>query len=159
MFLSTFPYYRPARQYKEFGPTYQRYWPVYRTHAIWYPFRSLYNHAWNRVRNYSGGGSEMGVGLNEAKHWHRRVYGGLVSCMYFGIHTSLNYVLQGNATQMLPEELGHAAAYEAYRTWMHNSSIYEPLSGDVERQREGLIGLAIAEGDISVQLAHVAFLT
>jgi len=28
---------------------------------------------------------------------------------------------------------------------MHNSSIYEPLSGDIERQREGLIGLAIAE--------------
>jgi len=49
---------------------------------------------------------------------------------------------------MLPEELGHAAAYEAYRTWMHNSSIYEPLSGDVERQREGLIGLAIAEGKV-----------
>lgn len=46
---------------------------------------------------------------------------------------------------MLPEELGHAAAYEAYRTWMHNSSIYEPLSGDIERQQDGLIGLAIAE--------------
>lgn len=47
---------------------------------------------------------------------------------------------------MLPEEIGHAAAYEAYRTWIHNSSIYEPLSGDIERQREGLIGLAVAEG-------------
>jgi hypothetical protein len=47
---------------------------------------------------------------------------------------------------MLPAEIGHAAAYEAYRTWMHNSSIYEPLSGDIERQRDGLIGLAIAEG-------------
>lgn len=47
---------------------------------------------------------------------------------------------------MRPTEIGHAAAYEAYRTWIHNSSIYEPLSGDLERQREGLIGLAIAEG-------------
>jgi len=92
------------------------------------PDLSLYNHAWNRVRNYSGAGGDLGVGLNEARHWHRRAYGGL-----------------GNAAQMLPEELGHAAAYEAYRTWMHNSSIYEPLSGDIERQREGLIGLAIAE--------------
>jgi hypothetical protein len=47
---------------------------------------------------------------------------------------------------MSPSEIGSAAAYEAYRTWLHNSSIYEPLSGDYERQREGLIGLAIAEG-------------
>lgn len=47
---------------------------------------------------------------------------------------------------MQPSEIGHAAAYEAYRTWIHNSSIYEPLSGDVGRQREGLTGLAIAEG-------------
>lgn len=99
----------------------------FRAHAE-SPDLSLYNHAWDRVRNYSGAGGDMGVGSNEARHWHRRAYGGL-----------------GNATQMLPEELGHAAAYEAYRTWMHNSSIYEPLSGDVERQREGLIGLAIAE--------------
>jgi hypothetical protein len=52
---------------------------------------------------------------------------------------------------MRPEELGHAAAYEAYRTWMHNSSMYEPLSGDVERQQEALIGLAIAEGDFLAQ--------
>jgi hypothetical protein len=67
------------------------------------------------------------------------------------ICTLLNYDLKVNATQMLPEELGHAAAYEAYRTWMHNSSIYEPLSGDIERQREALIGLAIAEGDFLAQ--------
>jgi hypothetical protein len=57
---------------------------------------------------------------------------------------------------MLPEELGHAAAYEAFRTWMHNSSIYEPLSGDVERQREGLIGIAIAEGDFSCATGTVS---
>jgi hypothetical protein len=53
---------------------------------------------------------------------------------------------QGELNQMHPTEIGHAAAYEAYRTWIHNSSIYEPLSGDMDRQREGLIGLAIAEG-------------
>ena len=47
---------------------------------------------------------------------------------------------------MQPHEIGHAAAYEAYRTWIHNSSIYEPLSGDIERQREALTGLAVAEG-------------
>jgi len=47
---------------------------------------------------------------------------------------------------MSPTEIGHAAAYEAYRTWTHNSSIHEPLSSDFERQREALIGLAVAEG-------------
>jgi hypothetical protein len=57
---------------------------------------------------------------------------------------------------MLPEEIGHAAAYEAYRTWMHNSSIYEPLSGDAERQREGLIGLAIAEGEVFCRTGTVS---
>lgn len=46
---------------------------------------------------------------------------------------------------MSPTEIGHAAAYEAYRTWMHNRSMYEPLGPDMERQREGLIGLAVAE--------------
>ena len=47
---------------------------------------------------------------------------------------------------MSPDEIGYAAAYEAYRTWIHNSSIYEPLGGDPERQREALIGLSAAEG-------------
>jgi hypothetical protein len=48
---------------------------------------------------------------------------------------------------MLPNQIGHAAAYEAYRSWIHHrSTLYEPLSGDMDRQREGLIGLAVAEG-------------
>jgi hypothetical protein len=68
------------------------------------------------------------VGLHEARHWHRRAYGGL-----------------SDVSHLQPTEIGHAAAYEAYRTWIHNSSIYEPLHGDAERQREGLIGLAVAE--------------
>jgi len=52
---------------------------------------------------------------------------------------------------MQPHEIGHAAAYEAYRTWIHNSSIYEPLSGDIERQREALTGLAVAEASRLLQ--------
>ncbi|KAJ8494549.1 hypothetical protein ONZ45_g13207 [Pleurotus djamor] len=90
--------------------------------------RSLFDHAWGRVRNYTPGMDEWGVGLNEARYWHRRVYGGY-----------------NNGEPLSPSEIGHAAAYEAYRTWIHNTSIYEPLSGDLERQREGLIGLAVAE--------------
>ncbi|KAJ6558555.1 hypothetical protein DFH09DRAFT_533930 [Mycena vulgaris] len=108
----------------------------YNAHAV-NPEPSLYDHAWNRVRQYSGSQLEQGVGMHEAKHWHRRAYGGL-----------------GELGQMSPAEIGHAAAYEAYRTWTHNSSLYEPLSGDVERQREGLIGLAVAEASRLLQFSN-----
>ena len=59
---------------------------------------------------------------------------------------------------MQPNEIGHAAAYEAYRTWIHNSSIYEPLSGDIERQREALTGLAVAEGLLLGSSCHIYML-
>ncbi|KAJ7874697.1 hypothetical protein B0H14DRAFT_2717183 [Mycena olivaceomarginata] len=107
----------------------------YNAHAI-NPDPSLFDHAFNRVRSYSGSATEQGVGMHEAKHWHRRAYGGL-----------------GELGQMQPEEIGHAAAYEAYRTWIHNSSMSEPLSGDIERQREGLIGLAVAEASRLLQFS------
>lgn len=100
----------------------------YRAHA---PSQdpSLFNHAWDRVRQFdSANAGGLGVGIHEAKHWHRRAYGGM---------NELNI--------MSPVEIGHAAAYEAYRTWMENRSMYEPLGPDIERQREGLIGLAVAE--------------
>lgn len=48
---------------------------------------------------------------------------------------------------MSPEEIGHAAAYEAYRTWIHNRFMYQHFHDDIERQREALTGLAVAEGD------------
>jgi hypothetical protein len=48
---------------------------------------------------------------------------------------------------MAPIELGAAAGYEAYRNFMHNSSIYEPLIPDDYRQREAIVGLAVAEGE------------
>ncbi|KAJ7502791.1 hypothetical protein B0H11DRAFT_1986372 [Mycena galericulata] len=103
------------------------------------PDSSLYDNAWNRVRQYSPSALEqgIGVGMHEAKHWHRRAYGGL-----------------GELNQMQPTEIGHAAAYEAYRTWIHNSSISEPLSGDIERQREGLTGLAVAEASRLLQFSN-----
>jgi len=66
--------------------------------------------------------------MHEARHWHRLAYGGF-----------------GEAQTLSPHELGYAAAYEAYRTWIDNSSIYEPISADRARQREALIGLSIAE--------------
>ncbi|KDR75380.1 hypothetical protein GALMADRAFT_249426 [Galerina marginata CBS 339.88] len=108
----------------------------YRAHAATAdPY--LFDHAWNRVREYGGApAGGMGVGLHEARHWHRRAYGAM------------------NEVHLLaPNELGHAAAYEAYRTWIHNSSMYEPLSGDIERQREALTGLAVAEATRLLQFS------
>jgi hypothetical protein len=48
--------------------------------------RSLFDHAWNRVRDFTGMGAmdRMGVGMHEARHWHRRAYGGVVSLKLFG---------------------------------------------------------------------------
>ncbi|KAI0645489.1 hypothetical protein C8Q79DRAFT_1010443 [Trametes meyenii] len=95
----------------------------YNAHAI-NPDPSLYDSIMTRLRDVLG----MGVGHHEARHWHRRVYSGLVPL-----------------SELLPADIGAAAAYEAYRTWKYNSFLYEPLSADRERQREGLIGMAIAE--------------
>ncbi|KAI0329224.1 hypothetical protein GY45DRAFT_1253386 [Cubamyces sp. BRFM 1775] len=95
----------------------------YNAHAI-NPDPSLFDSIMTRLRDFLG----TGVGHHEARHWHRRVYSGMVPL-----------------SQLLPADIGAAAAYEAYRTWKHNSFLYEPLSADRERQREGLIGMAIAE--------------
>lgn len=47
---------------------------------------------------------------------------------------------------MGPQEVGAAAAYEAYRQIKYGSGMYQVLYGDYDRQREALRGLAIAEG-------------
>jgi hypothetical protein len=89
----------------------------------------LFDHAWGRVQQYGGApAGGMGVGIQEARHWHRRAYG-----------------YQNEVQYLAPEELGHAAAYEAYRTWIYNRSMHEPFGLDPERQREALTGLAVAE--------------
>jgi hypothetical protein len=59
----------------------------------------------------------------------------------------LNPRCQVNLSQLLPADIGVAAAYEAYRYWKHHNRIlFEPLGGEIEREKEGLVGLAIAEG-------------
>lgn len=46
--------------------------------------RYLFDHAWNRVREYGGApAGGIGVGLHEARHWHRRAYGGLVRMLFY----------------------------------------------------------------------------
>lgn len=45
--------------------------------------RYLFDHAWNRVREYGGApAGGMGVGLHEARHWHRRAYGAMVNILF-----------------------------------------------------------------------------
>jgi hypothetical protein len=47
---------------------------------------------------------------------------------------------------MMPQEIGIAAAYEAYRQIKYSTNVYHQLYTDYERQREAMRGLAIAEG-------------
>ena len=62
-------------------------------------------------------------------------------------------------SQLLPADIGAAAAYEAYRTWKYNSSLYAPLSADRMMQREGLIATAMAEGEQQIFRSFILKLT
>ena len=55
----------------------------------------------------------------------------------------------------MPQEIGYAAAYEAYRQLRYNSNVYSNGYTDYERQRETQRALAIAEG---VSLQYRSFL-
>ncbi|VDC04112.1 unnamed protein product [Peniophora sp. CBMAI 1063] len=70
----------------------------------------------------------LGVGLHEARHFHRHAYGGLM-----------------DLARLSPAEIGHAAAYEAFRYLLHHEPLYEPLADETEREREVLVSLAVAE--------------
>ena len=96
----------------------------------------------------------MGVDHRTARQRHMMVYGGMVSfeCYWYMLDHSLVLTRRASQTpmaQLLPADIGAAAAYEVYRIWKHNSSLYAPLSADRMMQREGLIGMAIAEGSSS----------
>lgn len=45
-----------------------------------------------------------------------------------------------------PYDTGTTAGYEMHRTRNYNSFLYEPLGADRPQQREGLVGMTIAEG-------------
>lgn len=83
----------------------------------------LYQNTISRLSSGMGG-----VGKHEARSWHRRAYAGL-----------------GEVTHMMPQEIGFAAAYEAYRQFKYSTSVYNNLYTDYERQRDALRALAIAE--------------
>ncbi|KZT29909.1 hypothetical protein NEOLEDRAFT_1238635 [Neolentinus lepideus HHB14362 ss-1] len=99
-------------------------WDFFRSHAVTRD-RAILESALDRVRNYEGA---AGVGIDEARRFHRMIYGGLV-----------------DITTAHASEIGHAAAYEAFRIWRHHSFVCSPLGGDLERQRECMMALAIAE--------------
>jgi hypothetical protein len=56
---------------------------------------------------------------------------------------------------MAPQEIGFAAAYEAYRQTKHSISAYT----DYEQQREAQRGLAMAEGLPFLYLSRLTWLT
>lgn len=87
---------------------------------------AIFNQVYSRIFNADVG--PVGVGINEARIWHRRGYGGLCAI---------------NA--LSPQEIGYASAYEAFRFWIHNIALYEPFGADIERQKEAFTGLAVAE--------------
>ncbi|RPD54004.1 hypothetical protein L226DRAFT_536029 [Lentinus tigrinus ALCF2SS1-7] len=103
-------------------PTWTGY-DFYNAHAL-NPDPTLYNSVIGRLGSYSG----PGLDHRTAHHWHSLIYSGMQPL-----------------TQALPADIGAAAAYEVYRTWKYNSSLYQPLSADRMMQREGLIGMAIGE--------------
>ncbi|KZS98377.1 hypothetical protein SISNIDRAFT_462344 [Sistotremastrum niveocremeum HHB9708] len=107
---------------------------------------SLFDYVWSKVPHSSYDSATLddeypydgqvksfvtgaGVSRTEAEHWHTRVYGGMVEL-----------------SQLLPQEIGAAAGFETIRLWQTHQGVYrQPLSDDREREREALIGLAIAE--------------
>lgn len=61
--------------------------------------------------------------------------------------------MQVSLTQILPADIGVAAAYEAYRYWKHHNRIlFAPLGGVVDREKEALVGIALAEGTSHAEL-------
>jgi hypothetical protein len=58
----------------------------------------------------------------------------------------------------MPQEIGIAAAYEAYRQIKYSTNVYQNLYTDYERQREAMRALAIAEGmslSLSISLSFM----
>ncbi|KAI0322150.1 hypothetical protein OF83DRAFT_18780 [Amylostereum chailletii] len=84
-----------------------------------------YHHAISRI---GAGIGDSGIGLREAEMFHRRTYGGL-----------------DDIIRLLPVEIGHAAAYEAYRQLTLNLANSLTFSASTEHRREALVGLAVAE--------------
>lgn len=60
---------------------------------------------------------------------------------------------------MSSADIGSAAAYEAYRMWRHHhGTLFGPLGGERERERECLVGLATAEGTFTAYFLTFHFL-
>ncbi|KAF8332046.1 uncharacterized protein EI90DRAFT_916672 [Cantharellus anzutake] len=93
---------------------------------VYVSYCGLFDYVWSRLRSLVGGSS---VGPSEARHWHRRIYGGMI-----------------DIGSLPPADLGAAAGYEAYRLFTYHRGIYRtPLADDRDREEEALAGLAIAE--------------
>ncbi|KAG1812417.1 uncharacterized protein BJ212DRAFT_1588950 [Suillus subaureus] len=123
----SYPYYQStldgwgSNQWSSVGGGYD----YFRAHAP-HMDPAIFNQVYGKI--FSADTAPVGVGINEARIWHRRGYGGICAI---------------NA--LTPQEIGYASAYEAYRFWIHNIALYELFGAEIERQRESFTGLAIAE--------------
>lgn len=98
-----------------------------------------------------------GVNREEARMYHRQVYGGLVSLPPPPIPPplavsdlpgpeSLSVPLQTPIDQLAADQLGAAAGYEAVRHWTTYRPTYsQQFQGNLEAEREALAGLAAGE--------------
>lgn len=124
----------------------------------------MFDYVWNRIKSLVGASA---VGQSEARHWHHRVYGGLVrpspkillssaftnSLLLSACKPRSSRSLKVDITTLLPSDLGAAAGYEALRLFNYHRTIYrQPLMDDREREEEALAGLAIAEGTYAFSL-------
>jgi len=99
----------------------------YNAHASWSSGSadsSVYDYVWSKMKGMVG---ISGMGREEAQFWHRQIYSGLV-----------------NLNTVLPSDIGGAAAQEALRFFEHQN-FNSHFSYDTEREREAVMGLAIAE--------------
>ncbi|KAG0708344.1 hypothetical protein DFH29DRAFT_477313 [Suillus ampliporus] len=99
----------------------------------------IFNQVYSNISGAGTGITPVGTGANEARVWHQRTYGSLCAIK-----------------ALTPQEIGYASAYEAYRIWIHNNVLYEPLGAEPERQREAFIGLAVAEASRMYMITHTA---
>ncbi|KAI0071788.1 hypothetical protein K474DRAFT_1775952 [Panus rudis PR-1116 ss-1] len=118
------PGYRPEGQWTA--------WDYFNAHAS-DPDPSLFYQLLNRARATTDVGT---FSTTRCRLLHRNVYSGVE-----------------NLSQLLPAEVGEAAAYEAYRIWKHNPEHFQPLGTDItDTLKEGLVAIAAAEASQLWQL-------
>jgi hypothetical protein len=98
----------------------------------------------------------IGVGIHDACRLYKRIYGGLVSSYQFMIEPHVLICLtQMDPGDVYPNELGYAAAFEAYRSWKFHGLTYGMREGSLAQQHEVLVALAVAQSTRSIHSGYL----